>query len=551
MGSACCVAARDRTITDQSVSDVMPRNDRYSPSWSFRWDNRGRVAGEESSMNCFSDGAGMNNRLDNKSHTTVGTAHATEEGSPLDSSRSLTWQKSPPSEENGAPQSVWSEPFFNNSFRLNVRDHEIFSNGSESFELWLERLKYKVQPFMFGKFYLRYQIRDPPILNILPAIKQLQRISLGVIKTDERATKFNDPSSQFHGNLQLFTAKHLSWCMLLSAVICTAFASASSIYPLNSKNLPEGKETRRTQVALELSPTKILTPTHSVSSFSASPLSSSQGHLMPLTSLTPSRWPRRSPGHHLLRQVSDSRIRGIMSPNFSISEEGSPFMHPGWSNKSHRGSHGGSSDGWSIPAFPELATTSNRDRWSFDSDSLSFSRDRISRSSGRVSSSPSIDMQMCGVCSKLLTEKSVWRGQKGIVANGYPIVAVLYCGHVYHAECLESMTPEINTHDPACPVCTFGEKKVLKLSEKALATDMDLKAKISKKLRNRSVDGGDSVVFKNSGSRMGSSSSMKSSTGSGKPFLKRHFSFGNKWSRSLSDNSSRKKRFFWTKSSKE
>lgn len=422
MGSACCVAARDRTITDQSVSDVMPRNDRYSPSWSFRWDNRGRVAGEESSMNCFSDGAGMNDRLrDNKSHTNVETAYATEEGSPLDSSRSLTWQKSSPSEENGVPQSD----------------------------------------------------------------------------------------------------------------------------PLNSKNLPEGKESNRTPVALELSPTKISTPTHSVSSFLASPLSSSQGHLLPLTSLTPSRWPRRSPGHHLLRQVSDSRVRGIMSPNISISEEGSPFMHPGWSNKSNRGSHGGSSDGWSMSAFPELVTTSNRDRrWSFDSDSLSFSRDRISRSS------PSIDMQMCGVCSKLLTEKSAWRGQKGIVANGYPIVAVLICGHVYHAECLESMTPEIYKIDPACPVCTFGEKKVLKLSEKALATDMDLKAKIGKKLRNRVVDG-DSVVFKSSGSRMSSSSSMKSSTGHGKPFLRRHFSFGNKWNRSLSDNSCRKKRFFWTKSSRE
>ncbi|KAJ0639865.1 hypothetical protein HanLR1_Chr16g0608561 [Helianthus annuus] len=94
MGSACCVAARDRTITDRSSNDIVTRNDRYSPSWSFRWDNRGRVAGEESSVN---------DRLDNKSHTTVETAYATE-GSPLDSSRSLRWQKSPPSEEIGLPQ---------------------------------------------------------------------------------------------------------------------------------------------------------------------------------------------------------------------------------------------------------------------------------------------------------------------------------------------------------------------------------------------------------------------------------------------------------------
>ncbi|PWA84727.1 Zinc finger, RING/FYVE/PHD-type [Artemisia annua] len=429
MGSACCVAAKDRTITDRSVSDVVPRHDRYSPSWSFRWDNRGRVAGEESSLNCYSDGGSMNDRMDNKSYTTVETTFATD-GSPLDSSRSLTWQKASFSEEIVVPQ----------------------------------------------------------------------------------------PD------------------------------------PLNSKNLHEGKELRGAPVPLELSPTKMSTPSHSVSSFSASPLSSSQGHVMPLSSLTPSRWPRRSPGHHLLRQVSDSRIRGIMSPNFSISEEGSPFMHPGWSNKSNRGSHGGSSDSWSIPAFSELVATSNRDRWSFDSGSLSFSRDRISRSSGRVSSSPSIDMQTCGFCSRLLTERSSFSSQKIVATNGLPVVSVLTCGHIYHAECLENMTPEVNKYDPACPICTLGEKKVLKLSEKALGAQMDLKGKLCKKLRNRVMDG-DSVLFdrltSGKGPRMGSSSSMKTSTSTTKPFLRRHFSFGYKPNRSMSDNSSRKKRFFWTKSSKE
>ncbi|KAI3809798.1 hypothetical protein L1987_19398 [Smallanthus sonchifolius] len=349
MGSACCVAARDRTITDRSSNDIITRNDRYSPSWSFRWDNRGRVAGEESSVN---------DRLDSKSHTTVDTAYATE-GSPLDSSRSLTWQKSPLSEEIGFPQ----------------------------------------------------------------------------------------------------------------------------LDTLSSKNLHEVKDSRGTQtlVALELSPTKILTPTHSVSSLSASPLSSSQSQLMPMSSLTPSRWARRSPGHHhLLRQVSDSRIRGMMSPNFSISEDGSPFMHhPGLNNKSNFGSHGGSSDGWS-----------NRDRWSFDSEAMSFSRDRISRSSVRVSSSPTVEIMTCGICSKLLTERSSWSSHKIMATNGLPVVSVLICGHVYHAECLENMTPEVNKYDPACPVCTLGEKKVIKLSG-----EMDFKGKMGKKLSRRVVDGGSSVIF--------------------------------------------------------
>ncbi|PWA54053.1 RING/U-box superfamily protein [Artemisia annua] len=98
MGFACCVAARDRTITNRSNSDVIPRNIRYSLSWNVRWENRRHVAGEETSVSWFLDGAGTNDRLDNKSLTTVGTAYASEEGSPLESFRNLTWQKSSPSE---------------------------------------------------------------------------------------------------------------------------------------------------------------------------------------------------------------------------------------------------------------------------------------------------------------------------------------------------------------------------------------------------------------------------------------------------------------------
>ncbi|KAJ0514658.1 putative transcription factor C2H2 family [Helianthus annuus] len=422
MGSACCVAARDRTITNGSNSDVIPRNIRYSPSWSVRWENRRRVAGEEASINWFSDSIVTNDRLDNKSQTTVGTAYASEEGSPLESFRNLTWQKSSPSE----------------GFMVPPSDQSVSQITSE--------------------------VKDP----------------------------------------------------------------------------------NETQLASEQSPT-MMSSTHSVSSFSPSPLSSSQPHFLP-----PSRWHGRSPGHHLLRQVSDSRIPAMKSPNLSISEEGgSPFMLPGWSNESNRGSHGGSSDSWSVPAFNELMTASHghRERWSFDS----------SRTSGRVSSSPSVDLRTCGVCSKLLTERSSWGAQKIIASNELAVVAILICGHVYHAECLENMTSEINKYDPACPVCTFGEKKVIKLSEKALKADLELKARINKKSRSRVVDGdmnGDDIMFDHHhyhhkiSPKMGSSSSMKSSVG--KPFLKRHFSFGSKGSRSMSDNNfARKKGFFWARSSKE
>ncbi|KAK9287233.1 hypothetical protein L1049_015646 [Liquidambar formosana] len=341
-----------------------------------------------------------------------------------------------------------------------------------------------------------------------------------------------------------------------SAVKSRTSASDISI----SRNISmEVKEATEFPAVSDPFPTKLSPVVPSTSSLSTSPFSS-QSHVFPV-SLTPSRWPRRSPGHHLSRQVSDSRIPGLKSPsNYSVSEERPPSVLPTWSNESTRGSHGGSSDGWSMHGFSEFMATSHRERWSFDSESLGFNRDKITRSSSRISASPSIDLQTCGVCSKLLTEKSSFCVQKIIASNELSVVSVLICGHVYHAECLENMTPEINKYDPACPVCTFGEKKALKLSEKALKAEMDFKAR-NKRSKKRVVDSdldGDFVAvdrWKGSGHegkdpKMGSSSSMKSSLG--KPFLRRHFSFGSKGTRSFLENhSTRKKGFFWTKSSKE
>nr|GMD85733.1 flocculation protein FLO11 [Ipomoea batatas] len=438
MGSACCVAARDRTVTNGSTSEVLERNVRYSPSWSFRWDNRGRVAGEDASLNWSSDGISGNDRFDFKSRTTVETVYASEEGSPLDSFRSLAWQKSPTSERNG---------------------------GSMA-----------------------------------------------------------QPSSD----------------------------------PSTAVNSTEVIESTRLPAVSYRSPAKLPSSVPSVSSLSASPLSS-QSQQLPVN-LTPSRLPCHSPRHQLLRQVSDSRVLGIRSPTFSISEEASSVMLPGWSNESTRGSHCGSSDSWSIPAFPEFLQTSRRDRWSFDSESFGFLCDKVTRSSGRTSGSPSLDLRTCGICGKLLTEKSSWGGRKVIESNEIAVVSVLTCGHVFHAECLENMTLEINKYDPACPVCTFGEKQVLKMSEKGLKAEMNSKAR--KRYRNRVVDSdyNENLAMlehnqKSSGHvgrcpKMSPSSSMKFS--SGKPLLGRHFSFVSKGTRTLSEsNSTRKRGFFWTRSSKE
>ncbi|KAK4405284.1 hypothetical protein Sango_0534900 [Sesamum angolense] len=429
MGAACCVAAKDKAIVNGPHPETLQRHVRYSPSWSFRWDNRGRVAGEETPAYCLRDGGGENQGVEVKSGTTVETTFASDEDGPLDIFRSSSGQKPPISEGNAG------------GLRLSASDQAISQNLVE--------------------------VKEP--------------------------TESPSVSHQFPAKL-------------------------SSLAP-------------------------------SVSSISASPRSSHSQ--LPPPNLTPSRWHHRSPGHQLLRHLSDTRIPEYKSPTFSISEEASLFA---WGNDSTRGSNG-SSDSWSIPVFSEHMTT-RRERWSFDSENSGFSRDKVTRSSGRNSRSTSVDLQTCGVCTKLLTERSSWSwsSQKLISTNELAVVAVLICGHAYHAECLEYMTPEMDKYDPACPVCSSGEKRT---AEKALKAELDLKAR--KRSRKRVVDSdlSSDIVFdhhKRSGveersSKMGSSTSMKSSQG--KPFLKRHFSFSLKPSRLLSENqSTQRKGFFWSRSSK-
>ncbi|KAH1030702.1 hypothetical protein J1N35_042876 [Gossypium stocksii] len=435
MGAACCVAARDKTIVNGSGSEVLHRNIRYSPTWSFRWDNRGRVAGEDTSISWFSDAVSRNDGSEIKYES----ACASEDGNSSESFQTRMWQKSPTSEGTAG--------------------------------------------------HARTPASDQSISRI---------ISVDV-------------------------------------------------------NLEQVKESVESPVASYPSPSKLSHSLPSASSLATSPLSS-QSHVHP-TGSTITRWPLRSPGHHLLRQVSDNRILGLKSPNgYSVSEE--RLVMPSWSNESTEGSRGGSSDGWSMQAFSEFMPPSRRERWSFDNDTWGSQREKISKPSGRISAPPSVDLQTCGVCSKLLSEKSLWSTQKIIISNDLSVVAVLICGHVYHAECLENMTPEIDKYDPACPICTLGEKKTHKLSEKAFKAEMDFKAKINKKSRSRVVDSDmdvEPIVFNRlkSGGHEGkaSSSSMKSSLG--KPFLKKHFSFGSKGSRSPSENHSNwKKGFFWAKSSR-
>ncbi|KAH7567226.1 hypothetical protein JRO89_XS07G0034600 [Xanthoceras sorbifolium] len=299
------------------------------------------------------------------------------------------------------------------------------------------------------------------------------------------------------------------------------------------------------------------------SSFStpnADPLSTN-AHTLPPSS-TPSRRARRSPGHQLLRQVSDSRILGLKSPNnYSVSEGRSSFVLSACSNDLTAGSFGGSSDGWSMRTFSELVA-SQRERWSFDSEHLGFGRGNLSGSSSRFSCSSSVDLQICGACSKLLTERSSWSSQRIVANSELSVVAVLVCGHVYHAECLEIMTADNDRYDPACPICTVGEKQVANMARKALKAEAELKAKHYKISRNRVVDSyldddfedfdyQKDVKHEGKSPKMEASSSTRTRSSSSKPFLRRHFSLGSKWTRSLTENDSVRKKGFWTRYRKD
>ena len=94
MGAACCVAARDKTLQHGSSGEFLHRNFRHSPTWSFRWDSRVGVAGEEASVGWLSDVTSRNDALDVKSATDV-SAQVSDGGSSLESYRTGAWRKTP------------------------------------------------------------------------------------------------------------------------------------------------------------------------------------------------------------------------------------------------------------------------------------------------------------------------------------------------------------------------------------------------------------------------------------------------------------------------
>lgn len=83
-----------------------------------------------------------------------------------------------------------------------------------------------------------------------------------------------------------------------------------------------------------------------------------------------------------------------------------------------------------------------------------FSRpERIRSSSSAMDSvSPDAAKMVCRICERPLRRKFNFLGNSASCSE-LSVVAVLVCGHVYHADCLEERTSLEELRDPPCPMC--------------------------------------------------------------------------------------------------
>ncbi|KAL3331869.1 hypothetical protein AABB24_032474 [Solanum stoloniferum] len=126
------------------------------------------------------------------------------------------------------------------------------------------------------------------------------------------------------------------------------------------------------------------------------------------------------------------------------------------SNAEASASHGGYTpsydDKWSLKMASKCSTDSGHDT---DNRQKAFHRTEGVPSSSlatRVISSDAGKL-FCVLCNKFLKKEPYIVLENSLPIGETSIVAVLACGHLYHADCLEQRTNREDRQDPPCPIC--------------------------------------------------------------------------------------------------
>jgi len=95
---------------------------------------------------------------------------------------------------------------------------------------------------------------------------------------------------------------------------------------------------------------------------------------------------------------------------------------------------------------------------------------------GSQSSSPSPRPETCSICSRSVTQRSPWASSRVMGFHECNVVGVLVCGHTYHTECLDQITPDSSRQDPACPRCSSNSSEKVVVKKSVLSLPPTLKA---------------------------------------------------------------------------
>ncbi|KAF5727169.1 RING/U-box superfamily protein putative isoform 1 [Tripterygium wilfordii] len=156
---------------------------------------------------------------------------------------------------------------------------------------------------------------------------------------------------------------------------------------------------------------------------------------------------------------SATRTRLPSYQNFSshhrcfLSKPVHPFSFP---NRSPRGA----SDSTAV-WLSEFDTTQHRDSHPCSSTRSSAEFADVSEAFGcevpGQTFTPSVGFR-CGLCERFLSQRSPWGSRRIVRSGDMPVAGVLSCRHVFHAECLEQITPKTHRNDPPCPLCVRMEE---------------------------------------------------------------------------------------------